>query len=111
MARRIQGNFISEQPQWAQAVLDGADLSGLDPELTYLAEAIYPENRIVVDHGQRKELVLLAAYRPADGTEESLSVAPRSGYNVRVSLDDKDRLIALWRLIGLPTWQANYANF
>jgi RNA ligase len=68
-----KGSFISEQAQWAQAVLDAADLSGLDPELTYLAEAIYPENRIVVDYGQREELVLLAAYRPADGTEEPLS--------------------------------------
>jgi RNA ligase len=72
-----KGSFISEQAQWAQAVLDAADLSGLDTELTYLAEAIYPGNRIVVDYGQREELVLLAAYRPADGTEEPLAtVAP-----------------------------------
>jgi RNA ligase len=72
-----KGSFISEQAQWAQALLDGADLSGLDPALTYLAEAIYPANRIVVDYGRREELVLLAAYRPADGTEEPLAtVAP-----------------------------------
>lgn len=72
-----KGSFISEQAQWAQAVLDAADLSSLDTGLTYLAEAIYPDNRIVVDYGQREELVLLAAYRPADGTEEPLSaVAP-----------------------------------
>jgi RNA ligase len=68
-----KGSFISEQAQWAQAVLDASDLSGLDPDLTYLAEAIYPANRIVVDYGQREELVLLAAYRPADGTEEPLA--------------------------------------
>ncbi|MGW0580309.1 RNA ligase [Streptomyces sp. NPDC002920] len=73
-----KGSFISDQAQWAQTVLDASDLSGLDPELTYLAEAIYPANRIVVDYGQREELVLLAAYRPADGTEEPLSaVAPQ----------------------------------
>lgn len=72
-----KGSFISEQAQWAQAVLDDSDLSGLDPALTYLAEAIYPANRIVVDYGQREELMLLAAYRPADGTEEPLAtVAP-----------------------------------
>ncbi|MFF7881026.1 RNA ligase [Streptomyces sp. NPDC020794] len=72
-----KGSFISEQAQWAQAVLDAADISGLDTELTYLAEAIYPGNRIVVNYGQREDLVLLAAYRPADGTEEPLSaVAP-----------------------------------
>lgn len=72
-----KGSFISEQAQWAQAVLDDSDLSGLDPALTYLAEAIYPANRIVVDYGQREELMLLAAYRPADGAEEALAtVAP-----------------------------------
>lgn len=72
-----KGSFISEQAQWAQQVLDASDLSQLDPGLTYLAEAIYPGNRIVVDYGQRAELMLLAAYRPADGTEELLStVAP-----------------------------------
>lgn len=69
-----KGSFISEQAQWAQAVLDAADLSALDPGLTYLAEAIYPANRIVVDYGQREALMLLAAYRPADGTEAPLSV-------------------------------------
>jgi RNA ligase len=72
-----KGSFISEQAEWAQYRLDTADLSGLDPELTYLAEAIYPGNRIVVDYGQREDLVLLAAYRPSDGSEEPLSaVAP-----------------------------------
>lgn len=70
-----KGSFISEQAQWAQAVLDAADLSGLNTELTYLAEAIYPANRIVVDYGQREDLVLLAAYRPANGTEEPLATA------------------------------------
>lgn len=69
-----KGSFISEQAQWAQAVLDAADLSNLDPGVTYLAEAIYPANRIVVDYGQREELMLLAAYRPEDGTEEPMSV-------------------------------------
>lgn len=72
-----KGSFISEQSQWAQSLLDTVDLTGLDPALTYLAEAIYPGNRIVVDYGERSELVLLAAYRPADGTEEPLAeVAP-----------------------------------
>lgn len=68
-----KGSFSSEQAQWAQAVLDRSDLSRLDPELTYLAEAIYPTNRIVVDYGTREDLVLLAAYRPATGGEEPLA--------------------------------------
>jgi RNA ligase len=72
-----KGSFISEQADWAQQWIDAADLSRLDPRLTYLAEAIYPANRIVCDYGPREDLVLLAAYRPADGSEELLStVAP-----------------------------------
>lgn len=67
-----KGSFISVQAQWAQARLDAADTDRLDPGLTYLAEAVYPANRIVVDYGDREDLVLLAAYRRAEGREAHL---------------------------------------
>lgn len=35
----------------------------------------------------------------------------RRRFNVRVSLDDRDRVVALWRRMGLPTWQVNYGAF
>ncbi|MEU2072911.1 AAA family ATPase [Streptomyces sp. NPDC013489] len=35
----------------------------------------------------------------------------RHRYNVRVSLDDRDRVVALWRRMGLPTWQVDYGDF
>jgi hypothetical protein len=35
----------------------------------------------------------------------------RHRFNVRVSLDDRDRVVALWRRLGLPTWQVNYGDF
>lgn len=35
----------------------------------------------------------------------------RDRYAVRVSLDDRDRVVALWRHMGLPTWQVNYGAF
>ncbi|MGW1289742.1 phosphatase domain-containing protein [Streptomyces sp. NPDC002586] len=35
----------------------------------------------------------------------------RHRYNVRVSLDDRDRVVALWRRMGIPTWQVNYGDF
>lgn len=57
-----KGSFTSEQAQWAQAWIDRHDTNALWPETTYLAEIIYPGNRIVVDYGQREDLVLLAAY-------------------------------------------------
>ncbi|MEV6547961.1 hypothetical protein AB0M57_04535 [Streptomyces sp. NPDC051597] len=35
----------------------------------------------------------------------------RYRFAVRVSLDDRDRVVALWRRMGLPTWQVNYGAF
>jgi len=63
-----RGSFASEQAQWAQAWIDRADEFGrpvssrLCVGSTYLAEIVYPENRIVVNHGNRRDLVLLGVY-------------------------------------------------
>lgn len=62
-----KGAFDSEQAIWAQARLDAADLSALLLGTTYLFEAVYPENRIVVRYTD-PALVMLAAY-DADGRE------------------------------------------
>ncbi|MCX5205320.1 AAA family ATPase [Streptomyces sp. NBC_00237] len=35
----------------------------------------------------------------------------RERFAVRVSLDDRDRVVELWRRMGLPTWQVNYGKF
>ncbi|MFD7258147.1 RNA ligase [Streptomyces sp. NPDC059874] len=69
-----KGSFISAQATWAQRRLDGKDTAGLRPGVTYLAEILYPGNRIVVDYGDRRDLVLLAAFGQ-DGTELPLAEA------------------------------------
>ncbi|MGW3669437.1 RNA ligase [Streptomyces sp. NPDC005141] len=69
-----KGSFTSEQAQWAQAWLDGHDTGLLQCATTYLAEIVHPRNRIVVDYGDRQDLVLLAAFGP-EGTETPLAVA------------------------------------
>ncbi|MEU9099737.1 RNA ligase [Streptomyces sp. NPDC048361] len=69
-----RGSFTSEQAAWATAWLDGRDTTTLRPGVTYLAEILYPENRIVVDYGGHRDLVLLAAYDPT-GEEIALSRA------------------------------------
>ncbi|MEV6330079.1 RNA ligase [Streptomyces sp. NPDC051909] len=69
-----KGSFVSTQATWAQRRLDAADTSALVPGTTYLVEILYPENRIVVDYGDRRDLVLLAAYGP-DGNETPLTEA------------------------------------
>lgn len=69
-----KGSFISAQATWAQRLLDTRDTAALRPGTTYLAEILYPQNRIVVDYGNRRDLVLLAAFG-ADGTEVPLAEA------------------------------------
>ncbi|MCX5300974.1 T4 RnlA family RNA ligase [Streptomyces sp. NBC_00193] len=69
-----RGSFTSTQAVWTQRRLDGRDTSALVPGTTYLAEIVYPQNRIVVDYGDRRDLVLLAAYG-ADGAEVPLAEA------------------------------------
>ncbi|MDT0566023.1 RNA ligase [Streptomyces sp. DSM 3412] len=69
-----KGSFVSVQATWAQRLLDAKDTSGLVPGVTYLAEILYPENRIVVDYGDRRDVVLLAAFAK-DGTEVPLAEA------------------------------------
>lgn len=68
-----KGSFISSQALWAEGRLNAADTTGLDQELTYLAEAVYPGNRIVVNYGSTHALVLLAAFRTATGYEPPLN--------------------------------------
>ncbi|TXN41715.1 2'-5' RNA ligase [Methylobacterium sp. WL30] len=62
-----KGAFDSSQAVWAQARLDAMDTSALVPGTTYLFEAIYPENVIVVRYPEAG-LSLLAAY-DASGRE------------------------------------------
>ncbi|MFJ8663317.1 RNA ligase [Streptomyces sp. NPDC093795] len=69
-----KGSFTSAQATWAQRRLDAADSTGLTPGVTYLAEILYPGNRVVVNYGERRDLVLLAAFG-RDGTEIPLAEA------------------------------------
>jgi RNA ligase len=56
-----RGSFDGEQALWASEFIKWYDLSDLDPSLTLLFEIVYPCNRIVVDYGDKEDLVLLAA--------------------------------------------------
>lgn len=70
-----KGSLNSEQAQWAQKKLDALDQEKfwhLMPGSTYLCEAVYPENKIVVKY-DFEGLVLLGAY-----TEGGLEIAHRN---------------------------------
>ena len=68
------GSFASEQARWAEADLarrgldTDAALHALLAATTLVCEAVYPQNVSVVDYGERRDLVLVAAV-DLDGQE------------------------------------------
>ncbi|MFF9777276.1 RNA ligase [Streptomyces sp. NPDC013978] len=89
-----KGSFLSVQATWAQRLLDAKDTSGLVPGVTYLAEILYPENRIVVDYGDRRDVVLLAAFAK-DGTEVALAEAAVGWRGI-------GSVVTVWPAVPLP---------
>ncbi len=80
-----KGSFDSSQALWAREQLRALDLSCLHPGTTYLAEAIYPENRIVVRY-DAAALVLLGAYADAGiELDHNQLAAVASGLGVRTA--------------------------
>jgi RNA ligase len=64
-----RGSFISEQCIEAQKMIDINIYDKLNKNCTFLFEVLYPENRIVVDYGDRRELVLLGRIVTETGIE------------------------------------------
>ena len=65
---------------------------------TYVFEIIYPENRIVVDYGDREELVLLGVIDTETGCDHNLSNYENIGFSVAERFDgikDFEKLQAL----------------
>jgi RNA ligase len=57
-----RGSFESDQALWATEWLNThTNMAGFDPKVTLLFEIIYPENRVVVDYGDRRGLTLIGA--------------------------------------------------
>lgn len=74
-----RGSFESEQARFASALWKNR-YDGLHPVQGYtmLFEIIYPENRIVLDYGDREELVLLGAVE----NETGYYLGPREASNM-----------------------------
>ena len=70
-----RGSFTSEQSQRAQQILNQKYshlLDSLNKDWTYLFEIIYPENRIVLDYGDKEDLILLGIMNRVTLQEEEL---------------------------------------
>lgn len=68
-----RGSFTSDQAIKATQMLEKYDTAQLEQNFTYLAEIIYPENRIIVDYGSQEKLALLAIF-DKDGDEISIDL-------------------------------------
>jgi len=77
-----RGSFASEQAIKGKEMLDKLNKSSLIPGYTYLAEIIYPKNRIVVDYGDEEKLVVLGAYNNETGKEVEVSEMVNEGWEV-----------------------------
>jgi RNA ligase len=66
-----RGNFTSKQAIEGTAMIRELELERVDG-VTALFEILYPANRIVVDYGDRRELVLLAAISHETGLDKPL---------------------------------------
>jgi RNA ligase len=76
-----RGSFTSEMANEADNLFNTKYLhSILNPEWTYIFEIIYPKNKIVVDYGDREELVLLALIDTKTGVELSLDTPEKMGF-------------------------------
>jgi RNA ligase len=65
-----RGSFTSEQAQKATAMLRDkyADFA-FERHYTYLFEIVYPANRVVLDYGDREDLILIAVIHTETGEE------------------------------------------
>jgi len=69
-----RGSFTSEQAVRATKILENYAMHNINPRFTLLVEIIYPENKIILDYGDREELVLLGAMcgKDVEATYEQL---------------------------------------
>jgi len=87
-----RGSFTSPGAIWASKFLDdNYDLDGFPDEVTLVFELICPITKIVVDYGDREDLVLLSAYNRHTGKEyrwcEVASFASDYGFTLVKSYD------------------------
>jgi RNA ligase len=108
-----RGSFDGEQAQWATRFLQQHHAALATTPLgvpTLLFEIVYPQNRIVVDYGDKEGLILLAAREPQSGRYLSysnllviarqfgLEITPdnayRNGYEYMAEAEDIQRYLA-----------------
>lgn len=91
-----RGAFDSEQAVAAVDLLPALP----EPGVTWLLELVAPWNRIVVDHGDRTELVFLAAIDNATGADVDAQLWPGAVARTYDGLEDIDAIVARLATLG-----------
>lgn len=94
-----KGHLSSPQAQWAAEWICQHDLSHLKPGTTYLLEAIYPENKIVIEY-EKTGLCLLAAY-DKEGYEIDYSILQGLSNAIGWEIAARHRYTSLAELINI----------
>lgn len=90
-----RGAFASDQANWATDWwADHHGYTEIPDDQTWLFEIIYPENRIVVNYGNRRELVLLAVIDNATGRDLPIPESWTGAVASRFDQDTVDALVA-----------------
>lgn len=111
---QYETDLLDDEVARILALCDRADdhvvlLSGRQSEFREHTERWLKANGVVYD-----ELWMRAEgdRRPDDVVKSELFDAHvRDRFDVRFVLDDRDRVVALWRRLGLRCWQVAYGNF
>ncbi|MEA9985657.1 RNA ligase [Subtercola sp. RTI3] len=85
-----KGSFNSDQSRWAkQIIAEQYSVHGecFEDGLTYIFELIHPENRIVIDYGLRRELVLLAVIENDTGKDRDIYTKGFAAFQCAERLD------------------------
>lgn len=112
-----RGSFYSEQAKRATEMLREYDLSTLPKHISFAFEIIYPENKIIVPYGDKKELVVLAAFDNITGEElswkKTCKLAKKAGFPVAATYDyTVEQLLDLAKSVPHTTegWVLRFEN-
>jgi RNA ligase len=114
-----RGSFVSEQALWATDwIRTHARLHDLDPDITICAEFVSgPRNRVVLDYGEREEVIMVAARRISTGQELPRPELEALSRDVRLPLvphrvvDSLDRLVEqAMEATGIEGWVVRFPD-
>ena len=84
-----RGSFNSEQAEEALKMLEKIDMTSVPTNLTILVEIIYPTNKIIIDYGNRRELIILTMFDRNTRKELSRIEITKVNQGMRLSIVNK----------------------